>query len=292
MAENSKKRKSTRSFNLEKPVERHFDIEKNDVGAVEPKAPVAPVSVKVDNKPKEDKPVKSGNTVVQNNVPVQDSLVNNQEETQDNGKGGKGKWAAAIAGVLLAGGLTYFIATSDNSGEASPDETVVVAPDTTVSSTDDSTSLASVTPGEGTVTESGSELSENSAPGDAQLGTDSETPTTGNEGVGGKKNDSPSSSNSTPSTPTAANSNTGTPSGSGNNSVVSKPSNNPKSQTNVGINTSSNTNVAGNGTVEEEALKVLQGAYGNNPERRRILGANYEAIQKRVNEMYRKGLVH
>lgn len=37
--------------------------------------------------------------------------------------------------------------------------------------------------------------------------------------------------------------------------------------------------------VEAEALKVIRGDYGNNPDRRQRLGENYSAIQARVNEL-------
>ena len=49
----------------------------------------------------------------------------------------------------------------------------------------------------------------------------------------------------------------------------------------------SNTDGASN--VETEALKVIRGDYGNNPERRRNLGSNYQSIQNRVNELKRQG---
>lgn len=49
----------------------------------------------------------------------------------------------------------------------------------------------------------------------------------------------------------------------------------------------SNTNAVSN--VETEALKVIRGDYGNNPERRRNLGSNYQSIQERVNELKRQG---
>lgn len=42
--------------------------------------------------------------------------------------------------------------------------------------------------------------------------------------------------------------------------------------------------------IEAEARKVVDGMYGNNPERRKLLGDKYEAIQARVNEMKRQGL--
>ena len=44
--------------------------------------------------------------------------------------------------------------------------------------------------------------------------------------------------------------------------------------------------------VEQKALEVIRGDFGNNPKRRRKLGSDYEVIQKKVNEMYRKGLVY
>lgn len=50
----------------------------------------------------------------------------------------------------------------------------------------------------------------------------------------------------------------------------------------------SNTDAVSN--VETEALKVIRGEYGNNPERRRNLGSNYQSIQSRVNELKREGI--
>ncbi|MBD5307471.1 MAG: hypothetical protein HDS14_07600 [Bacteroides sp.] len=48
-------------------------------------------------------------------------------------------------------------------------------------------------------------------------------------------------------------------------------------------------NTDGVSNVETEALKVIRGDYGNNPERRKILGINYQSIQNRVNELKRQG---
>ena len=48
----------------------------------------------------------------------------------------------------------------------------------------------------------------------------------------------------------------------------------------------SNTDVS---NVETEALKVIRGDYGDNPERRKNLGRNYQSIQNRVNELKRQG---
>ena len=43
--------------------------------------------------------------------------------------------------------------------------------------------------------------------------------------------------------------------------------------------------------TETEALLVIRGKYGNNPDRRRLLNNRYQEIQSRVNEMYRNGEV-
>lgn len=45
------------------------------------------------------------------------------------------------------------------------------------------------------------------------------------------------------------------------------------------------------GTIEETAISVIRGDYGNNPIRRRKLGDRYQKIQDKVNQMYREGLV-
>ncbi len=44
-------------------------------------------------------------------------------------------------------------------------------------------------------------------------------------------------------------------------------------------------------TIDEAALSVIRGNYGNNPERKRKLGDRYQEIQNRVNQMYREGKV-
>lgn len=42
--------------------------------------------------------------------------------------------------------------------------------------------------------------------------------------------------------------------------------------------------------VEQEAMNVIRGDYGNIPERREKLGSKYQTIQKRVNELKREGV--
>lgn len=42
--------------------------------------------------------------------------------------------------------------------------------------------------------------------------------------------------------------------------------------------------------IEAEALKVIRGDYGNNPQRKSNLGNQYQPIQDRVNELKRQGV--
>lgn len=44
-------------------------------------------------------------------------------------------------------------------------------------------------------------------------------------------------------------------------------------------------------TLDEQARKVIRGDFGNGEERKQKLGSRYDSIQKRVNEMYKEGLV-
>lgn len=46
-----------------------------------------------------------------------------------------------------------------------------------------------------------------------------------------------------------------------------------------------------NGSLEQKAIAVIRGTYGNGLERKQKLGDEYTVIQNKVNEMYREGLV-
>lgn len=53
--------------------------------------------------------------------------------------------------------------------------------------------------------------------------------------------------------------------------------------------TTSKTSSSVSDDIESEARKVIRGEYGNNPERKSNLGERYHDIQKRVNELKRRG---
>ncbi|MDE5876126.1 MAG: hypothetical protein K2H47_01250 [Muribaculaceae bacterium] len=68
---------------------------------------------------------------------------------------------------------------------------------------------------------------------------------------------------------------------------VSEPKGNDKPTTTSVPTVESNSKVGDN--VEQEALNVIRGEYGNNPQRRSALGKDYEAVQRRVNQMMKSG---
>lgn len=68
-------------------------------------------------------------------------------------------------------------------------------------------------------------------------------------------------------------------------SVTPTNSDEPTKQTSASVSTS-------NSSVEEKAMQVWDGVYGNGTERKSKLGSDYKAVQKRVNEMYRNGYRH
>lgn len=65
------------------------------------------------------------------------------------------------------------------------------------------------------------------------------------------------------------------------------------SQSSVKPVESSNTQVSTlpQGTIEEKAKQVIRGDFGNGIERKNALGSDYKEIQKKVNEMLRKGVI-
>lgn len=81
--------------------------------------------------------------------------------------------------------------------------------------------------------------------------------------------------------------NVGSPNPSG--SVVNTPETIPVAQQSANIVVSSNAPSVVSNDVEAEALKVIRGEYGIGQERKNKLGNQYEAIQRRVNELKREG---
>jgi hypothetical protein len=71
-----------------------------------------------------------------------------------------------------------------------------------------------------------------------------------------------------------------------------EPVNSTNSNTKINNNSSvsknnGSSNSSNQGTIEEKAKQVLDGVFGNGEDRKNALGAEYQAIQAKVNEMYR-----
>lgn len=223
MTEDKSKRKSTRSFNLDKHVKRTFNLEKE----TEPAASPTPKST-------------ASSTPKSTSNP---SPVTSDSTTTDNGTASTGngkRTLGIIVGVIVVAGLIAF-GTIRGCGGSS-----VTAPtaDSTVSDTTyeptDTTHCADST------------QQTNSMP-DA------------------------SSQEDTPST-----------------NAPSAPQQSAQSSAeNATSESTQPTTAAANPTdnVDLEVQKVLKGVYGNGQERKDKLGASYTKIQRKVNELYRKGLV-
>lgn len=201
MADNKKQRKSTRNFNMEKHVERHFDIEKEEIPVMD--------------------------------TPQNKTLDVQPQDTDGSGKsnGSKNKMLAIIAVVILI--VVAFIAyRSCGSNETQVDEpTNTVVSDSTEKEKADTTSNVENT-----------KSSESNQSQSMSNGASPETETK-------KEADNPSA---------------------------------------IPVNTNASTDK----TIEEKAMQVWDGVYGNGAERMSKLGSDYKAVQKRVNDMYRNGYRH
>ena len=236
-----------------------------------------------------------------------------QEPIESTGGGGKGKWiAAALAGLLAVGGGGYYLSQQDNDKQNEPQQEVVENRTVNQDETDEVPTMA-VSESDG---QEGGETQVNETPnvdqpegGDAAVVPKEETTTPGQkpsdakasspaiaqDKSGAETEKQQSGSAAASSAGNAPASKQGTASGSATSTSAASTSSSAKSPT-ASAATSSNKDVASTGapagSIEELALEVIRGKYGNNPDRRRLLGSRYAEIQRKVNEMYRKGLVH
>ena len=69
---------------------------------------------------------------------------------------------------------------------------------------------------------------------------------------------------------------------------VASESKEPASNDAPGNNGNQSSAIAVQGSVEEKANQVIRGVFGNGSERKQALGVEYEVIQSKVNEIYKK----
>ncbi len=223
MTEDKSKRKSTRSFNLDKHVKRTFNLEKE----TEPVASPTPKST-------------ASSTPKSTSNP---SPITSDSTTTDNGTASTGngkRTLGIIVGVIVVAGLIAFGAIRGCGGSS------VTAP------TADST-VSDITYEPTDTTHCADSTQQTNSMPDA------------------------SSQEDTPST-----------------NAPSAPQQSAQSSAeNATSESTQPTTAAANPTdnVDLEVQKVLKGVYGNGQERKDKLGASYAKIQRKVNELYRKGLV-
>lgn len=180
------------------------------------------------------------------------------EEEPSNGGSGKGKWiiAALVVIALVIAGAWYF---NKNKGSNANEPTEQVTSDSTANSSDSTQT--------------------------AQNPDDASAPATGVQS-GSKQNDgieaSPSPSSTSSDNSAARGSQSTQP------SKASEPSaSQPAGSVNSDVSSADIPS-----SVTEAAKQVWDGKYGNDPQRRHLLGSRYAEIQREVNKMHRAGYVH
>lgn len=261
MAEKNNNRKSKRNFSLEKPVERRFDIEK-DVDA----APVATPKPATPNQPTERTTQgrfdTSKATVTKPGGNVPPTIPNGGGDDNNDGENGSKKWIIIALIIVALTACAYFFMGGNKSDvvSADPETPQVEQNDSTQKdkNANDSTANAanesdeSVTDGNGNAA--------NDATADQY--TDNKPEGLSAPQVSEPKLSAPAAKNQ-PVSNTHSNSS----------GISSQPTSSTPSS-----------------SIEQKAKDVWKGVYGNNPERRKNLGSDYEEVQKLVNKMHRQGL--
>ena len=187
--------------------------------------------------------------------------------TNDKGSGGNKKWIAIIVALLVAGGVAYYYCFEKNSKIEDVQSAQIEQTESIVPSDSGTDTLQK----ENVLTKESDSSAGQTVYKEKEYITDA-----------GKKTPVPSGQNTTDD-----------------NKVRKKELSHSSNQGRTNANTSADNSISISdnsskssemGSIEQKAHDVWKGVYGNNPERRRNLGNDYEVVQKRVNEMHRQGL--
>lgn len=251
MAENNNNRKSKRNFSLEKPVERRFDIEKEvETASV---VPIKPNQVKYGTSTQQEQEVTPQKTATK---PQGKNVPSSTPTGGSNGGNNSMKWIIYTIIVAALVACAYiFISGNKSDKKTDPQPPEIEQNDKTQNGNSATDSIANAE----NENEEGVAGEDNNA-ADEDAGTSLDESNNPNEPV------------SQPSTSSNDNQS------AGNSSVIQ------------GISSTPALNSASNSSIEQKAKDVWKGVYGNNPDRRKNLGSDYEAVQKLVNEMHSQGL--
>lgn len=254
MADNNNNRKSKRKFSLEKPVERRFDIEKEfDAVLVAPAKETSAKSA-ISNQ-STGKSTQSGFKTSKESVTQFDGNVppiapNGGDNNNDGGAGSKKGIIIALIIVALAACAYFFMVGGKSGVVTDPDTPQVEQNDSTKNEENANDSIVNAT-----------KESEGNAADDKQNSVDDVAT---NDKNAANKSEGRTASQSSDGIRT-----------------------NPLKQSGVSNHSVS---ISPSSSIEQKAKDVWNGVYGNNPDRRKNLGSDYEEVQKLVNKMHRQGL--
>lgn len=221
---------------------------------------------KADNEPKPSKPtqsvakpeVKVGQPTTKSSISgSQDASSSSTDEVPSNGGSGKKNWiiAAIVIIAIVCAGIWY---SNNDKGETTNEPIEQMASDSTANDAD-STQTAQSSGGASTplVGEQG----------ESDKSTESDVVPSRDESAGKAGNSVAAGNQAAQQTKTSAQSNAGSEDASAASTDI------PSS-------------------AREAAKLVWSGKFGNNPQRRRLLGSRYAEIQREVNRMSRAGNIH
>lgn len=220
---------------------------------------------KADNEPKPSKPtqsvakpeVKVGQPTTKSSISGSQDASSSADEAPSNGGSGKKNWiiAAIIIIAIVCAGIWY---SNNDKGETTNEPIEQMASDSTANDADSTQT--------------------------AQSSGGASTPLVGEQGVSDKS----TGSDVVPSRDESA--------GKAGNSVAAGNQAAQQTKTSVQSNAGSEDASAAStdipSSAREAAKLVWNGKFGNNPQRRRLLGSRYAEIQREVNRMSRAGNIH
>lgn len=220
---------------------------------------------KADNEPKPSKPtqsvakpeVKVGQPTTKSSISGSQDASSSTDEVPSNGGSGKKNWiiAAIVIIAIVCAGIWY---SNNDKGETTNEPIEQMASDSTANDADSTQT--------------------------AQSSGGASTPLVGEQGVSDKS----TGSDVVPSRDESA--------GKAGNSVAAGNQAAQQTKTSVQSNAGSEDASAAStdipSSAREAAKQVWNGKFGNNPQRRRLLGSRYAEIQREVNRMSRAGNIH
>lgn len=262
MAENKKNRKSQRKFSLEKTVERHFEIEKDvEISSEETIVKKGTFATgEATNKEQNSQGDKlNKNTNDNQQQSGKNGVLPNDDGVEKNdGTSNSKKWIIIVIIFVVIVVIAYFLKGCSKNGDAKDPLIPQVEQN---DSTQNNVNANDTTGIYGTETE---DVSSSDSQDANRNDKDSDVAEKSEEAVKSQQNQ-----------------------------MATKEAAENRTETNQeSVSTQTPNDVSTPSAIEQKARDVWRGIYGNNPDRRRNLGSDYEAVQKLVNEMYKTSKVH